>query len=61
MLNLISDISVYYNFKTSEMNGDGLYVLHPELKQLSLSVLSPIELRLEEEQLITLENPNFEV
>jgi len=57
----ILDIPIYYNFNTNEINGDGIYILHPETRPFSVSVLNPLQLRLEEEQFVQLANPNSEV
>uniref|UniRef100_A0A2S2P8N0 Fatty acid synthase n=1 Tax=Schizaphis graminum TaxID=13262 RepID=A0A2S2P8N0_SCHGA len=54
------DVSIYYNFNTNEINGDGIYILHPETKSFSISTLNPFELRLEEENFVQLANPNSE-
>jgi len=57
----ILDVSIYYNFNTNEINADGIYILHPEIKPFSISILNPFELRLEEEHFVQLANPNCEV
>lgn len=57
----VLDIPIFYNFKTNEINGDGIYILHPEIKSLSINALNTYELRLEEEQFIKLNNPKFQV
>lgn len=54
------DVSIYYNFNTNEINADGIYILHPEIKPFSISVLNPFELRLEEEHFVQLASPNCE-
>lgn len=63
MLNLfnISDISIYYNLKTCEISGDGIYIFQPETKLFSISALNPCNVQLEEERFINLMNPNFKV
>lgn len=46
---------------TNEIRGNGIYLLHPEIKLLSIGALNSIELRFEEERFVKLDNPNFEV
>lgn len=60
-ITFVLDIPIYYNLKTNEINGDGIYILHPEIKSLSINALNTYELRLEEEQFIKLNDPNFKV
>lgn len=57
----VLDIPIYYNFKTNEIIGDGIYMLHPEIKSLSINALNTFKLLLEEEQFIKLNNPKFQV
>jgi len=57
----VLDVCIRYNIKTNEINGDGIYVLHPETKLLNISALNPYELQLEEERFIKLINPDIQV
>lgn len=61
MIILVLDIPIHYSFKTNEIHGDGIYILHPEIKPLSINAFNLFDLRLEEERFIQLNNPNFEV
>ncbi|VVC29213.1 Acyl transferase/acyl hydrolase/lysophospholipase,Ketoacyl-synthetase, C- [Cinara cedri] len=53
------DVPIHYNFKTNEIKGEGLYILHPEIKPMTIRSLNPFKLRLEEEWFINLSSPNF--
>jgi len=47
--------------KTNEINGDGIYVQHPETKLMKINELNPFELQLQEEGFLKLINPNVQV